>query len=74
MKCFCCEEEIFESDRYVTDGDTYLCEVCARIASNQIYNNMLKQFEERKEVYRKAFLTFGWDDLAYVLDEEKENG
>ena len=73
MRCFICHEEVFEDERYVED-DVVLCEKCARKQANRIYDKLLRFFEEEEAIFRKAFLTFGWDDLAYTLDEEKENG
>ena len=73
MKCFICEEEVREDERFIED-DVVLCEECARKQANRIYDKLYRFFEEEETIFRKAFLTFGWDDLAYVLDEEKENG
>lgn len=69
--CYICKRDV---DIVVDDGQFGLCEECARHESNRIYDNLLRIYEADEEIYRKAFLKYGWEDFACTLDEEKNNG
>lgn len=73
MRCYDCgEDDLRENEVAVSDGNLCLCEECARWHSNRIYDKLLGSFTDEEEIYREAFLKYGWDDLACTLDEERK--
>ena len=67
--CYICKRDV---DIVVDDGQFGLCEECARHESNRIYDNLLRIYEADENIYRMAFLKYGWDDLACTLDEVRK--
>ena len=70
MRCYVCDEEVFEDEHYLFDGDLCLCEECARKESNRIFDNLNRIFESEEQVFRMAFAKYGIDDFAFIVDEE----
>lgn len=69
MLCDWCQRPI-DTDKDLNDGYVGLCEECARMHSNQLYNKLLSVFEAEDDLTRMAFAKYGIDDFAYCVDEE----